>query len=454
MKKVLIANRGEIACRIIKSCHLLGMKAIAVYSEADAESLHVQMADEAYPVGPSPAKESYLDTHKILQVAQQAGAHFIHPGYGFLSESARFARAVEAAGIIWVGPSPKSIEDMGDKEKARALAERSGVPVLKGSPGFKVGQLEQLEKAAESIGYPLLVKAAAGGGGIGMRQVDAAKDLLDIAQSTQSMAEKAFGDGTIFLERFIANARHVEVQVFGFGQGHAIHLFERDCSLQRRYQKVIEESLAPGLPTSVRDKMTAVAAKLCMDQAYSGAGTVEFVVDADTFEFFFLEMNTRIQVEHPVTEMCTGTDLVAMQLQLAAGDLETIDQASIQHTGHAIECRIYAENPAKNFMPSPGELKRFKLSQESADLRVDCGFKEGDKVTFFYDPMIAKIIAYGASREKAMERLVAALQEVEIEGLHSNLPFILACLSHEKFLRGEVTTSFIQEHQQQLLAAM
>lgn len=451
MRKVLIANRGEIACRIIKSCQSLGFKTVAVYSEADADSLHVKMADESFAVGPAAAKESYLDTHKILSVAQSSGAHFIHPGYGFLSENAQFAHDVSAAGITWVGPSPKSIEDMGDKEKARALAERSGVPILKGSRGFKPGELDELQSVADVIGYPLLVKAAAGGGGIGMRQVNSAQDLLAITQATQSMAEKAFGDGTIFLERFIANARHVEVQVFGFGNGHAIHLYERDCSLQRRYQKVIEESSAPGLPAHVRQKMTAVAAQLCQDQNYLGAGTVEFVVDADSFEFFFLEMNTRIQVEHPVTEMCTQTDLVAMQLQLAAGELKPMPQSAIIHSGHAIECRIYAENPVKNFMPSPGPLNRFVLPEQASDLRVDCGFVQGDKVTFFYDPMIAKIIVHGEDRSQAIEKMIAALNAIEIDGIKTNQQFLIACLNHDRFVRGDVTTSFIQEEYDALL---
>lgn len=451
MKKVLIANRGEIACRIIKSCRSLGFKTVAIYSEADKDSLHVKMADERFPVGPASAKESYLDTQKILFVAQQSGAHFIHPGYGFLSENAQFAREVEALGLTWVGPSPKSIDDMGDKEKARELAEKSGLPILKGSKAFKPGRLDELESVADAIGYPLLVKAVAGGGGIGMQRVNAAKDLLAIAQATQSMAEKAFGNGTIFLERFIANARHIEVQVFGFGNGKAIHLFERDCSLQRRYQKVIEESSAPGLPMAVLEQMTGVAAKLCQDQNYLGAGTIEFVVDADSFEFFFLEMNTRIQVEHPVTEMCTQTDLVAMQLQLAANELEPILQNDIKHSGHAIECRIYAENPAKNFMPSPGSLNRFVLPKENFDLRIDCGFTEGDKVTHFYDPMIAKIIVHGKSRGDAIQKMIAALNAIKIDGIKTNQQFLMACLHHERFLRGNITTGFIQEEHSILL---
>ncbi|MCE8042311.1 ATP-grasp domain-containing protein [Halomonas daqingensis] len=451
MNKVLIANRGEIACRIIKSCRKLGLTSVAVYSEADAEALHVKMADEAYPVGPASAKESYLVADKVLKVALDSGAHFVHPGYGFLSESSRFARAVEDAGLTWVGPSPQSIDDMGDKERAREIAKAAGVPILPGSPRFDVGELNTIEQAGEAVGYPLLVKASAGGGGIGMRLVERPEQLLEIAQATQSMAEKAFGDGTIFLERFIANARHVEVQVFGFGNGEAIHLYERDCSLQRRYQKVIEESTAPGLPEAVREKMVSVAASLCQHQKYSGAGTVEFVVDADTFDFFFLEMNTRIQVEHPVTEMCTGTDLVAMQLKLAQRDLEPVKQESITHQGHAIECRIYAENPDKNFMPSPGPLNRFKLPDEAHDTRIDCGFQEGDKVTFFYDPMIAKVICHAETRKQAIERMLQALDEIEIEGVKTNTKFLISCLKDKSFVSGKVSTGFIDKRLPELI---
>ena len=453
MNKVLIANRGEIACRIIKSCKKLGLATVAVYSEADAEGLHVKMADEAYPVGPASAKESYLVADNVLKVALESGAHFVHPGYGFLSESSRFARAVEDAGLTWVGPSPQSIDDMGDKERARQIAKAAGVPVLPGSPRFDIGELDTIEQAGKALGYPLLVKASAGGGGIGMRLVERPEQLLEIAQSTQSMAEKAFGDGTIFLELFIANARHVEVQVFGFGNGEAVHLYERDCSLQRRYQKVIEESIAPGLPEAVREKMVNVAASLCQNQKYSGAGTIEFVVDADTFDFFFLEMNTRIQVEHPVTEMCTGTDLVGMQLMLAQQKLSPIEQASIVHRGHAIECRIYAENPAKNFMPSPGSLNRFKLPDESHDIRIDCGFQEGDQVTFFYDPMIAKIICHAATRHQAIDRMLKALHEVEIEGVKTNTQFLISCLKHKDFVSGKVSTDFIDKRLPELISS-
>jgi acetyl-CoA carboxylase biotin carboxylase subunit len=446
MKKILIANRGEIACRIMRSCRELGLTTVAVYSEADADALHVQLADEAWGIGPAQARESYLNAERVLAVARDARADAVHPGYGFLAENTRFARAVIDAGLIWIGPAPASIEDMGDKERARELAVAAGVPVLPGSPRFAVGVETGLAEAAERVGYPLLVKASAGGGGIGMKLVEDPAKLLEVARATQSMAEKAFGDGTVFLERYVANARHVEVQVFGFGDGRAVHLYERDCSLQRRYQKIIEESPAPGLPAEIRERMTRVAADLCRAQNYLGAGTVEFVVDADTFEFFFLEMNTRIQVEHPVTELCTGTDLVAMQLNLARDVLEPTPQAGIRQQGHAIECRIYAENPDKRFMPSPGTLTRFAMPDTGDGVRVDCGVREGDDITFYYDPMIAKVICHGADRDAAIARMLGALDDVTIEGVRTNLEFLKRCLDHAEFRAGRVSTGFVDAH--------
>ncbi len=321
--KVLVANRGEIARRIFASCRRLGLKTVAVYSEADAQLAHVTEADEAFAIGGPRAQDSYLRVDRLLEVAAASGADAIHPGYGFLSENAEFAEAIGAAGLVWIGPAPQSIRDMGDKQRAREIATRAGVPVVPGSRRFEAGELDGLHVAGDRVGFPLLVKAAAGGGGIGMRRVDKSEQLMEVAVATQSMAGKAFGNGAIFLERYIAKARHIEIQVFGYGDGKAIHLFERDCSLQRRFQKVIEESPAPKLPHAVRDRMTAAAVNLCRATRYKGAGTVEFIVDAATFEFFFLEMNTRIQVEHPVTEMVTGQDLVEMQIELARGRLVT-----------------------------------------------------------------------------------------------------------------------------------
>jgi 3-methylcrotonyl-CoA carboxylase alpha subunit len=452
MRTVLVANRGEIACRVIRSCRSLGLRSVAVYSEADANAMHVQTADMAVAIGPSPARESYLRVDRILEAARHAGADAIHPGYGFLSENAAFASAVAAAGMVWIGPAPASIVDMGDKQRARELAAASGVPVLAGSRRFPEGQLDGLEDAAVVVGYPLLVKAAAGGGGIGMRKVESRDQLRAIAEATQSMAAKSFGDGSIYLERFVARARHVEIQVFGFGGGEAVHLFERDCSLQRRFQKVVEESPAPGLPLEVRERMAACAKQLCAEISYEGAGTIEFVVDADSFEFFFLEMNTRIQVEHPVTEMVTGRDLVAMQIEQARGTLRPLAQSEITPQGHAIECRIYAENPTKNFMPSPGQLKTLEFPAPQAWLRIDTGFRSGDEITFFYDPMIAKLICHGATRGEAIERALAALAATRVDGPATNITYLQAVLGHAAFRQGEVFTGFLEHHRIALLA--
>ena len=453
MKTLLVANRGEIAARIFRTAGALGLRTVAVHSDADAGSLHVEAANAAVHIGPSSARESYLDADRIVAAARDAGADAIHPGYGFLSENAGFAERVLQAGLTWIGPSPEIIRSMGDKQRAREIAEAAGVPVVPGSRRFTEGDLEGLDVAAEAIGYPLLVKASAGGGGIGMRRVDDAGKLAETVAATQSMAAKAFGDGSVFLERYVPKARHIEMQVFGFGDGHAIHLFERDCSLQRRFQKVIEESPAPGLPEAVRARMAKAAVDLCEHTRYGGAGTVEFIVDAESFDFFFLEMNTRIQVEHPVTEMVTGVDLVGLQIDLARGSLGRIEQADIVRDGHAIECRLYAERPQKMFMPSPGTLVRFRLPTDAAGIRVDTGYREGDAVTPFYDPMIAKIIARGEDREEARQRAIAALGELEVEGLETNRAFLIACLLDERFANGDVYTGFIDDRRAELVEA-
>ncbi|MDP2737979.1 MAG: biotin carboxylase N-terminal domain-containing protein [Pseudorhodobacter sp.] len=453
MKKILVANRGEIALRVFRSARELGIATVAVYSEADAGSAHVAEADEALAIGPSAARDSYLDMAKVLNAARRSGADSIHPGYGFLSENADFAARVGAAGLTWVGPTPDSIRAMGDKQRARALAEAAGVPIVPGSGRILPGETQGVEAAGAKVGYPLLVKAAAGGGGIGMRRVDDPAKLLETVAATQSMAGKAFGDGSVFLERFVPKARHIEIQVFGFGEAGAVHLYERDCSLQRRFQKVIEESPAPGLPESVRTRMTAAAVALCRHTSYRGGGTVEFIVDAESFEFFFLEMNTRIQVEHPVTEMVTGQDLVALQLRFAAGKLHSLPQAEICSHGHAIECRLYAENPAKQFMPSPGKLSVFSLPCRTPGLRVDSGYRQGDTVTPFYDPMIAKLIAHGATRDEARIKAAQALRQLAVEGLHTNRSFLIACLENDRFTAGDVYTGFIDEHRAALVAS-
>jgi 3-methylcrotonyl-CoA carboxylase alpha subunit len=453
MRTVLIANRGEIACRIIRTCRALGLRSVAVHSDADAEALHVEMADTAVAIGPGPARESYLVADKVLAAAATTGADAIHPGYGFLSENAAFARQVRATGLTWVGPAPETIDAMGDKERARAIARAAGVPVLPGSRRFAPGDVADLAAAADAVGFPLLVKAAAGGGGIGMRLVDSAAPLGDVVTAAQAMALRSFGDGTIYLERYIPLGRHVEMQVFGFGDGTAVHLFERDCSLQRRFQKIVEESPAPGLPELVRAQMAQTATRLCQDQRYAGAGTVEFIVDAATFEFFFLEMNTRIQVEHPVTEMTTGEDLVALQLQLAGGTLAPFAQTRIAARGHAIECRLYAENPARNFLPSPGLLTVLDLPPNGPDVRIDTGFRQGDGLTPFYDPMIAKVICRGADRMQAIDRMRTALDAIAIEGLTCNLGFLRRVMRHPAFAAGEVSTAFVERHKADLVAA-
>lgn len=451
MNRVLIANRGEIACRIISSCKQLGLETVAVYSDVDADALHVRQADIACHIGQPPARASYLDMAAVLQATTDSGADAVHPGYGFLSESSEFAQRVMEAGLTWIGAHPDTIMNMGDKERAREIAQDARVPVLPGSRRFAAGELDGLTEAAESVGFPLLVKAASGGGGIGMQLVEDPSKLEKIAAATQSMAEKAFGDGTIFLERYVRKARHVEVQVFGFGNGDAIHLYERDCSLQRRYQKVVEESPAPGLPEQIRKAMTEVAVALCKHQGYSGAGTVEFVLDADSGEFFFLEMNTRIQVEHPVTELCTDTDLVAMQLLHAAGRQPQLVQQTIGHMGHAIECRIYAENPAKNFIPSPGSLEEFRLPEAVDGVRIDCGLRPGDAVSIYYDPMIAKVSCHADTRENAIEKMIRSLSKVRISGVQTNRDFLLNCLRHQGFQEGRITTGFIDEHRSDLV---
>lgn len=451
MKKILIANRGEIACRIIRSAKKLGIETVAVYSEADQNSLHVKMADQAVPIGPTAARKSYLVVEKLIEAASETGAEAIHPGYGFLAESANFAEAVTGAGLIWVGPRPSTISNMGDKNRARDIALASGLPVLTASPPFTPNDLNGLEDAANEIGYPLLIKASAGGGGLGMAKIEDSKNLREKTVSTQSMAEKAFGDGTIYLERFIPKARHIEIQVFGFGDGHAVHFYERDCSTQRRFQKVIEESPAPKIPDVMRQRMAMDAVELCNHVKYRGAGTVEFIVNADTFDYYFLEMNTRIQVEHPVTEMNTGMDLVELQIQLAADNLQHFNQRQIVHEGHSIECRVYAENPEKNFMPSPGMLEVFDWSGVESDVRVDTGFCSGDEVTFFYDPMIAKIICKDKTRDEALDKMIRTLDAITLKGLTTNLSFLRRVLRHNEFREGNVFTGFIEKHKADLI---
>jgi acetyl/propionyl-CoA carboxylase alpha subunit len=447
MQKVLVANRGEIACRVMRTCRALGLKSVAVYSEADAKALHVSQADEAHAIGPAPAKHSYLVVDNILAAAKASGADAVHPGYGFLAENSDFAKAVAAAGMTWIGPTPDSIDDMGDKERARLLARAAGVPILPGSARFGPADLAGLDEAARAVGFPLLVKASAGGGGIGMRRVDKPEDLAKTVEATQALAEKSFGDGTIYLERLVAKARHVEIQVFGFGDGHAVHMYERECSVQRRFQKIIEETPSPGITAETRAAMAEAAVALVRQERYRGAGTIEFVVDAESGAYYFLEMNTRIQVEHPVTEMTIGLDLVALQIRLAHGDdLSALTQESIRPRGHSVECRLYAENPAMNFLPSPGPLKRFRLPDGIDGLRIDTGVREGDQITFHYDPMIAKIVSHGRDRNEAIARMLAALGGVQVEGVKTNAAFLARVIDHPAFRVGDTHTGFVTEH--------
>src|SRR5579871_2180833 len=452
MKRILVANRGEIACRILRTCKRLGIPTVAVHSEADAGALHVTMADQAIPIGGSPPAESYLAIPRIIEAARASGADAVHPGYGFLSENQDFARAVQDAGLVWIGPDPKSIEDMGDKERARLLAKAAGVPVLPGSARFAPGDSAGLDAAAQEVGFPLLVKPSAGGGGIGMRRVDRLEDLAAAVESTQAMAARAFGDGTVYLERCIAEARHVEIQVFGFGDGQAIHLHERDCSTQRRFQKILEESPAPNLASPMRAAMCEAAVALCRQERYRSAGTVEFVLDTESQRFYFLEMNTRIQVEHPVTEMVTGLDLVELQIRLADGQrLPVAGQSDIRPSGHAIECRIYAERPAKNFLPAPGLLTRFDVPQPDEHVRIDTGVRAGDRITHYYDPMIAKVIVRDEDRRAAIDRMRENLGAMVIEGLDTNLGFLRKLLEHPAFRAGEVRTGFVERYRKELL---
>jgi len=449
--KILIANRGEIACRVARACKAHGVQAVAVFTDVDAAAPHTLLAHEAHGLGTAP--DAYLDMERLLDIAQRSGCHAVHPGYGFLSENAAFARRVEALGMAWVGPAPQSIEDMGDKERARTLAREAGVPVLPGSPRFEGELPADLDAIADEIGYPLLVKASGGGGGIGMRRVERVADLRAAVRTTQDLALKAFGDATVYLEREVQNARHVEVQIFGFGDGRAIHLFERDCSLQRRFQKIVEESPAPHLPEGLRQAMCEAAVSLAQTQRYRGAGTVEFLFDVPRQSFYFLEMNTRIQVEHPVTEMVTGRDLVRMQIALAMGErFDGLSQEQVQQRGHAIECRLYAERPAKGFIPSTGTLARFAMPAAATDFRVETGQLEGGVVTHHYDPMLAKLIAWGATREAATQRMREGLHGLAVEGVQTNNLFLQRILAHPAFTNGEVHTRFVDQHRADLLA--
>ena len=453
LKRLLIANRGEIACRIIRSAKALALATVAVHSEADAGALHVALADAAVPIGGAKPADSYLNPAAILAAARSTGADAVHPGYGFLAENAAFAQSVQEAGLIWVGPDPKSIEDMGDKERARLLASAAGLPILPGSARFAPGELGGLEEAAEEVGYPLLVKAAAGGGGIGMRLVEQPVELRRTVETTQGQAGRSFGDGSVYLERYVRHARHVEIQLFGFGDANAIHCFERECSIQRRFQKIVEESPSPGVKPATRAEMARVAVALARQERYRGAGTVEFVLDDDSGAFYFLEMNTRIQVEHPVTELVTGLDLVGLQIRLAMGEAlgAELPQDSVRASGHAIEVRICAENPARMFLPSPGRITRLVLPDAEPAVRVDTGVREGDAVSPYYDSVIAKLIAHGPDRAAAIARLLQALDATLIEGIATNVAFLRRVVDHAAFRSGATLTGFLDAYKAELI---
>ena len=447
MKRILIANRGEIACRIIKCCKLLGHISISIHSDADKEALHVRMSDESYYIGASKAEESYLNIKNILLVAEKNNVDAIHPGFGFLSENMKFAKSVIEKGIIWIGPHPNNIESMGSKNLSRELAVQAGLPICPGINDIENLSSEELEAQCMDIGYPILIKASAGGGGIGMSIAKDFNELKNSISKTKNLALKAFGDDRIFIEKFIQNARHIEIQVFGFGKAGAIHLYERDCSMQRRFQKVIEESPAPNVHPKLLREMAQCARNLAASQNYDGAGTVEFIYDVDDKKFYFLEMNTRIQVEHPVTEMMTNCDLIAMQLQYAfKRNIKLINQEDISIYGHAIECRVYAEDSENNFIPSPGKILKLSFPTIPEGVRLDWGFEEGDEVSFYYDPMIGKIIAHDHNRSKAINKLISFLERIEIKGIKTNIPFLISLLNSEAFQKGMHHTKYIESN--------
>jgi acetyl-CoA carboxylase, biotin carboxylase subunit len=442
--KVLIANRGEIAVRVIRTCKKLGIQTVAVYSEADADSLHVQWADEAYLIGKPRVSESYLNIEKIIEVAKMTKAEAIHPGYGLLSENPEFARRCEEEGIVFIGPKADVITKMGSKIEARKTMAEAGVPIVPGI-SFPLKDVDEAAKTAEKIGYPIMLKASAGGGGIGMQIVRNEEELRKAFEGNQKRAVSFFGDGAMYLEKYIANPRHIEIQLLADEHGNCIYLWERECSIQRRHQKVIEEAPSPFLDEETRRKMGETAVKAAKHIGYTNAGTIEFLVDEQK-NFYFLEMNTRLQVEHPVTEEITGLDLVEEQLRIAAGEMICYKQDDIRRDGHAIEVRIYAEDP-KTFFPSPGKITVFQ-TPEGDDVRNETAVKSGITITPFYDPMIAKLITKGKHRQEAIERMVEALNNYQIEGIKTNIPMLKDVLSHPAFQAGETTTNFVEKYLQ------
>ena len=438
-KKVLVANRGEIACRIIRSIKKMGAEAVAVYSEADAEAPHVGLADEAVHIGPPPPAQSYLNMQAIVDAAKKTGAEAVHPGYGFLAENSEFANALEAAGIVFVGPPVSALKVMGLKHEARALIRKAGIPEV---PGTEVlASVEDAVKAAEEIGYPVMLKSSGGGGGIGMHLCTKEKKLVKAFDDATKKAKMFFGDDRVYLEKYIEEPHHIEVQVFGDGKGNYVHLFERECSIQRRHQKVIEETPSPFIDRDLARKMGETAVGVAKAAGYANAGTVEFIMGGDK-KFYFLEMNTRLQVEHGITELCTGIDLVEWMLKTAAGEPPELDQEKISHHGAAIECRLYSENPDKMFFPSPGKIERIDFPQGEG-LRVDSGVKDGYNVSQFYDPLMAKLMAYGENRTQAIDRMMGLLNGTTVDGLVTNLEMHKKVIGSEAFAAGVTTTSFL-----------
>ncbi|WP_421709263.1 acetyl-CoA carboxylase biotin carboxylase subunit [Algihabitans sp.] len=442
-QKILIANRGEIACRVIKTCRRLGIATVAVYSDADADGLHVALADEALHIGGSAAAESYLRADRIIQAAKDTGAEAVHPGFGFLSEKADFVEALQAAGLVFIGPPPKAIAAMGDKIESKKIAAEAGVSTV---PGF-MGIIESAEQAVEiarDVGYPVMLKASAGGGGKGMRIARDDKEAAEGFRSAQNEARSSFGDDRVFVEKFVEEPRHIEIQVLSDGQGRTLYLGERECSIQRRHQKVVEEAPSPFIDAETRRRMGEQSVALADAVGYSSAGTVEFIVDKDR-NFYFLEMNTRLQVEHPVTEMITGLDLVEWMIRIAAGEALDFGQDEVKLDGWAIEARVYAEDPLRNFLPSIGRLVRYQAPEESRSVRVDTGVGEGSEISMFYDPMIAKLATWGESRDAAIAEMRRALDAFYIRGVNHNIPFLAAVMAAERFQAGRLTTNYIAE---------
>ncbi|MGM4870434.1 acetyl/propionyl/methylcrotonyl-CoA carboxylase subunit alpha [Bradyrhizobium sp. 956_D2_N1_5] len=440
-RTLLIANRGEIACRVIRTARAMGLRTVAVYSEADRDAMHVALADEAVLLGPARARDSYLSAERLIEAARKTGAEAVHPGYGFLSENAEFARACLEAGLVFVGPTAAMMTAMGSKSGSKALMEKAGVPLVPGYHG-EAQDDATLSKAADKIGFPILVKASAGGGGRGMRIVRSADELGPAIVSAKREAKAAFGDDRMLIEKYVDNPRHIEVQIIGDSHGNLLSLFERECTLQRRHQKVIEEAPSPTLNPAQRETVCAAARKAAGAVNYVGAGTIEFVSDGK--DVFFIEMNTRLQVEHPVTELITGIDLVEWQLRVAFGEALPLNQDELRLNGHAVEARVYAENPTKNFMPSVGRISTWRLPAETGGLRIDAGYREGDTVSPYYDAMLAKMIAWAPTRDVAIERLNRGLQDSDVRGIVTNIPFLSALMTHPKVRTNAIDTGFIE----------